>query len=147
MRIILRQDYPELGKAGEIVEVKDGYARNYLIPRKIAVAATKSNLRMIEAEKKLLESRLNREKKAAQKLAQQLEKLSLTVPMPVGEEDRLFGSVTSQTVADLLKEKGFEIDKRKIELEEPIKALGIYTIPIKLYPDVEVKIKLWVVRK
>lgn len=147
MRVILRQDYDRLGKSGEIVEVKDGYARNYLIPQKIAVEATKSNLKQIAEEKKLAELRQNREKKVAQKLAQEIEKISLTALVPVGEDDRVFGSVTSQTIADLLKGKGFDIDRRKILLEEPIKALGIYTIPIRLHPEVEVKIKVWVVKK
>lgn len=147
MRVILCQDYERLGKSGEIVEVKDGYARNYLIPKKIAVEATKGNLKRVAEEEKLAELRRDRERKVAQKLGQEIEKVSLTALVPVGEDDRVFGSVTSQTIANLLKEKGYDVDRRKILLDEPIKALGIYTVPVKLHPEVEAKVKVWVVRK
>lgn len=146
MKVILKQDFEKLGKAGEVVEVKAGYARNYLLPRDIALEATPTNLRVFEEQKKLDAQRLDKAKKAALALADKLEGVSCTAAVAAGEEDRIFGSVTSQTIAELLKEKGFDIDKKRILLEEPIKALGIYEVPIRLHPEVEVKVKVWVVR-
>ncbi len=147
MKIILRQDYDPLGHTGEVVNVKDGYARNYLIPRKIGVLATQKNMKILEEEQKLIEQRQNKDRRVAEAVAEELGKTSLTATVSVGEEDRVFGSVTAQTISDLLKEKGYEIDKRKVQLEEPIKALGIYTITIKLHTDVEAKVRLWVVKE
>ncbi len=147
MKVILREDFERLGRMGDVVEVKDGYARNYLIPRNIAYQATASNLRVLEEEKKQLTRRIEKERVSAQTLAAKLEKISITIQMKVGEEDRLFGSVTAQMIAESLKEKGFEIDKRQIELEEPLKALGIYDVNVKLAGDVTGKIKVWVVRE
>ncbi|HXG38719.1 MAG TPA: 50S ribosomal protein L9 [Bacteroidota bacterium] len=147
MKVILRQDFEQLGKLGDVVDVKDGYARNYLIPRKIAYMATPSALRTLEEEKKQLARKLEKEKTGSEKLAAQLEKVSLTVQMKVGEDDKLFGSVTSQMIADGLQEKGISLDKRWIELEEPIKALGIYDVNVKLPGGVTGKVKVWVVRE
>ncbi len=147
MRIILRQEVEKLGSPGDIVEVRDGYARNYLIPRGLAMPATKGNLRILEEERKRAELRANREKRAAERLAEKLNSVSITATVSVGEEDRVFGAVTTQTIADLLKEKGFDIDRRRIMLDEPLKALGIYDVPIKLHPEVEAKVKVWVVRE
>jgi len=147
MKVILKKDFEKVGKVGDVVKVKDGYARNYLIPQGIALKADTSNIKLLEAERKLVQTRLDKDKKSAEKLAEELSKISCTATVTVGEEDKVFGSVTSQTIADLLKDKGVEIDKKKILLDEPIKALGIYTIPIKLHSDVEAKIKLWVVKE
>ncbi len=147
MKVILRKDVETVGKAGEIVEVKNGYARNYLIPQGLALEASKGNVKRFEQEKKSLELQKNREKKAAEKEAERLNDTSITISVSVGEEDKLFGSVTSQDIANALEEKGFALDKRKILLDEPIKALGIYSIPIKLHPEVEAKVKVWVVKK
>ncbi|MGA2622832.1 MAG: 50S ribosomal protein L9 [Bacteroidota bacterium] len=147
MKIILRQDFEKLGKVGDIVEVKDGYARNYLIPKKIGYVATKGNLQTHEEEKKQHELRQKKELIKAQKVASELEKFSLTIPMKVGEEEKLFGAVTSQMIADVLKEKGFDVDKRIIELEEPIKALGIYSVNLNLHTGVVGKVKVWVVKE
>ncbi|MFZ5518258.1 MAG: 50S ribosomal protein L9 [Candidatus Zhuqueibacterota bacterium] len=147
MKVILKKDFNKVGKVGDVVKVKDGYARNYLIPQGIALKADESNIRLLEAERKLIQTRLNKDRKSAEKLAEELDKISCTATVTVGEEDKVFGSVTSQTIADLLKDKGVEIDKKKILLDEPIKALGIYTIPIKLHSEVEAKIKLWVVKE
>jgi len=147
MKIILRQDFEKLGKVGDIVEVKDGYARNYLIPKKIGYVATKGNLQTHEEEKKQHELRQKKELIKAQKVSSELEKLSLTIPMKVGEEEKLFGAVTSQMIADVLKEKGFDVDKRIIELEEPIKALGIYSVNLNLHTGVVGKVKVWVVKE
>jgi len=146
MKVILKKDVETLGPAGKIIDVKDGYARNYLIPWGIALKADEKNIKILEEEQKRLKLKLNKDKKNAELLAEKLNGVSCTATVSVGEEDRVFGSVTSQNIADLLKEKGFDIDRKKILLEEPIKALGIYEIPIKLHSEVEAKIKLWVVK-
>ncbi len=147
MDVILRKDHEKLGTVGEKVSVKDGYARNYLIPRGFAYVATEGALRALGEEKKQAERRTSKELKSTEKIAQELEKVSITIQMKVGEDEKLFGSVTSQMIADSLKEKGFEIDKRVIDLEEPIKALGIYTVNVKLHQSVIGKVKVWVVRE
>lgn len=147
MKIILRKDFEQLGKSGDIIDVKRGYARNYLIPKGIALLADDKNLRHLEEERKQLTFRKDREKQSAERMAENLEKVSCTASVPVGEEDRVFGSVTSQDISNLLKEKGFDIDRKKILLDEPIKALGIYDVLIKLHPEVETKVKIWVVKK
>jgi len=147
MKVILKKDFESAGKAGDVIVVKDGYARNFLIPKGIALKADKSNIKFLEAEKQKAEKKLNKDKKAAENLAEELSGVSCTAAVTVGEEDKVFGSVTTQIIAELLKDKGFEIARKKIQLDEPIKALGIYTIPIKLYADVEAKIKLWVVKE
>ncbi len=147
MKVILRQNFESLGSIGELVDVKDGYARNYLIPRGIAYAALKGNIQALEEEKKTAEKKIQQELSAAESLSAELEKVSVTIPVQVGEEDKIFGSVTTQMIADALKEKGYDIDRRKIEIEESIKSLGIYGINIKLHPKVSAKIKVWVVRE
>lgn len=147
MKIILRQDYQKLGKIGDVVDVKDGFARNFLIPRNIGYQATAGNMRALEEEKKQHSLRQGKEKTRAEKLAGDLEKASITLKMKVGEDEKLFGAVTSQMIADALAEKGFTIDKRIIETEEQIKALGIYSVSVKLHPEVETKVKVWVVRE
>jgi len=147
MKVILMEDVEGLGRAGDVVQVADGYARNYLLPRKMALKASPKSLKAFEEERKRMAFRMNRARKDAQAMAEELNQLSLTVEVPVGEEDRMFGAVTSQTIAQLLKEKGFNIDRRKIILDEPIRALGVYTVPIRLMPDVEAKVKVWVVKE
>ncbi len=147
MKIILRQDYEQLGRLGDIVEVKRGYANNYLIPKKIAYPAKPNYVRMVEEEKRQKMVRINKEKKSAEQLARKLESVSVTLTVSVGEGDKMFGSVTNQDIAEALKEQGYEIDRKKIILEEPIKALGIYSVPIKIHPEVEAKIKVWVVKE
>ena len=147
MKLILRKDFETLGQVGDLVDVKPGYARNYLIPQGIAFIADKKNMRRLEEEQKRMAAKKDKEKVAAEKLAEELAKVSCTAAVTVGEEDRVFGSVTNQDIADLLKEKGFDIDKKKILLDEPIKALGIYDISIKLYTEVEATIKLWVIKQ
>jgi large subunit ribosomal protein L9 len=147
MKVILRQDFEQLGKIGDIVEVKQGYARNYLIPKGIALVASEQNLNRLKEEQKQASFRKDRDRHNAEHLAKELEKVSLTASVKVGEEDKVFGSVTSQEIAKLLQDKGHDIDKRKINLAEPIKALGIYDVSIKLHPEVEAKVKLWVVKE
>lgn len=147
MKVILRQNMESLGQIGDVVEVKSGYARNYLIPRKYAYAALKGNIQALEVEKKHLEMKRSQEIQAAEKLSAEIEKVSISIPVQVGEEDKIFGSVTTQMIADALKEKGYEIDKRKIDIEEPIKSLGIYSINVKVHTSVSAKVKVWVVRE
>jgi large subunit ribosomal protein L9 len=147
MKVILRKDHDKLGQVGAVIDVKDGYARNFLIPKGLAYPATDGSMRALEEEKKQALRRQNKEQKSAEHLAGELEKVSITLKMMVGEDEKLFGSVTSQMIADELKARGFEIDKRIIELEEPIKALGIYTVNVKLHHAVAGKVKVWVVRE
>jgi len=145
MKAILRKDYESLGRIGDAVDVKDGYGRNFLIPRGIAYEARPGNLRALEEEKRQLAVRESKSLKAAERLSSELEKISITILMKVGEEEKLFGSVTAQNVAEALKEKGYSIEKQQIEIEEPIKALGIYTVNVKLHHAVAAKVKVWVV--
>lgn len=147
MKVILRENLDNLGEIGEVVEVKDGYARNFLIPRKLAFEANTKNLNQLEAQKKQLERKIEKEKILAERIREEIEKISLTIQMKVGEDGKLFGSVTTQMIADALKEKGFEIDRKTITIPEPIKALGIYNVEIKLHKDVVAKIKVWTVRE
>ncbi len=147
MKVILRKDIDTLGKIGDVITVKDGYARNYLIPRNIAYVATDSNVKTLEEEKKQQARRTEKEKKSSEALAAELEKISVTIKMKVGEEDKLFGSVTSQMIADALKEKNVTLDKRQIELEEPLKTLGIFDVNVKLAGGVAGKLKVWIVRE
>jgi len=147
MKVILRKDIETLGNIGDIVDVKEGYARNFLIPRKIAYTALSGNLKALEDEKKSIARKSEKELLAAEKISTELEKVSVTIPVQVGEEDKIFGSVTTQMIADALKEKDFDIDKRKIEIEESIKTLGIYNVNIKLHSKINASIKVWVVRE
>ena len=147
MKVILRQNYEQLGEAGKVVDVKPGFARNYLVPKGIGYLATPDNLKRYESEKEQLNWRIIQEKKKAEELSKVLENVSCTITVQVGEEDKLFGSVTSQNIAEVLETQGHKIDKRKIVLEEPIKSLGIYSVPIKLHSEVEAKVKVWVVKE
>jgi len=147
MKVILRKDFTQLGQTGDILEVKNGYARNYLIPQGLAIIATPKNMKSLEEEQRLSELRMNKDRKHAESLVKELDTVSLTVAVAVGEEDRVFGSVTTQNIADKLKEKNYDIDKKKILLKEPIKALGIYNVAIKLHSDVEASIRVWVVKE
>ena len=147
MKVILRKNYESLGEVGDVVEVKDGYARNFLLPRKIAYIALEGNLRALEDEKKAVIKKAKHELQAAETMATEIEKVSITIPVQVGEEDKIFGTVTAQMIADSLKEKGYDVDKRKIEIEESIKTLGIYSVNVKVHPNVGAKVKVWVVRE
>lgn len=147
MKVILRQNIESLGQIGDVVDVKEGYARNYLIPRKYAYAALKGNLKALEEEKKYINKKKEKEVQDAEKLAAALGEVSVTIPVQVGEEDKIFGSVTNQMIADALAEKGYEIDRRKIEVDDQIKALGIYEVKVKLHAQVSSTIKVWVVRE
>jgi large subunit ribosomal protein L9 len=147
VKLILTESVRNLGNIGEIVEVSNGYGRNFLMLSKKAVPATPGNMKMLQGKMKRQLAQEAKTQEQASELAGIMEEVSLTAVVQVGEEDRMFGSVTQQNIADLLKEKGYEIDRRKIILNEPIKALGIYTIPIALHAHVEANVKLWVVKE
>ena len=142
MEIILRQTIDTLGRAGQIVKVSNGYARNYLLPRKLAYVVTPGNLKVIEAEKQNLLRKEAVQKDDAEKLREMLDKVELVVLRKTGENDTLFGSVTNLDVADELEKKGYQIEKRRIHMDDHIKALGEYQIPIRLFKDVTAHIKL-----
>jgi large subunit ribosomal protein L9 len=147
MDVILRQDVDNLGKAGEVVTVKDGYGRNFLLPRGLAYQATDSNKKRIEAENAQRAKKRAGEVAAAGTIAAKLEALSLTFTMKAGEGDKLFGSVTAGDVAEKLKAEGFDVDRKSIDLAEPLKALGVYRVPVRLHADVKPEVRVWVVRE
>ena len=147
MEVILRDHVEKLGKRGEIVKVSDGYARNYLLPRKLALPATEGNKRHVERERKIVEAREAAEKVQAEAIAARLAMIDITITRRVGETDQLYGSVTGADIADYLKTKGFEIDRRKLILPEPIKAIGEHTVPLKLHREVTVPLKVRVVKE
>jgi large subunit ribosomal protein L9 len=147
MEIILRQAVENLGKPGDVVKVKSGYARNYLLPHGLAYEATPGNLKRIQQERDRLDAAENERRTAAQGQAEKLEQVSLTFSARVGEEGKLFGSVTAADVAQQLEQQGFHIEKRQIDLHEPIKALGVYRIPIRLHADVKPEIRVWVIKQ
>jgi large subunit ribosomal protein L9 len=146
MEVILRQAIDKLGNPGDIVKVSNGYARNYLIPRGIAYLATPGNKRRIEQERQRLEAAEEARRAAAREMATKLEQVSLTFAARVGEEGKLFGSVTAGDIAQQLATQGLPIEKRQIELHEPIKALGVYRVPVRLHADVHPEVKVWVIK-
>jgi large subunit ribosomal protein L9 len=147
MEVILIRDIDRLGKSNSIVNVKDGFARNFLIPNKLAIPLTSENIKKLEQDKqnKLLQS--EKVKKLAQDQVKSLSSLSLTIPVLTLEDDRLYGSITAQDIAAGLKDEGIEIDKNSIILAEPIKNLGIYEVAVKLHPEVTTTLKVWIVKK
>lgn len=146
MEVILLKDVERLGSAGDIVKVKPGYARNYLAPLGLALRASKRNLAVAEERKNVTSARNERVNKTNQKIADSLAKIELTIEMQVGEEEKLFGSVTTQDIHKALLEKGLDIDRHMILLEEPIRALGVYDIPIKVSDDLKPGIKVYVIK-
>jgi large subunit ribosomal protein L9 len=147
MQVILRERLENLGNAGEVVDVKSGYARNYLIPQGLAYEATAGNVRQIEREKAQREKADTETLAAARTRAATLEGVSLTFNARAGQEGKLFGSITNGDIADKLAEMGLEVDRRMIELDEPIKALGVFTVPIRLHSQVRPEIKVWVIQE
>jgi large subunit ribosomal protein L9 len=147
MEIILRQGVENLGKPGDVVNVKAGYARNYLLPHGLAYEATPGNLKRIQQERDRLEAAENERRSGAQGIAEKLEQVSLTFSARVGEEGKLFGSVTATDIAQQLEAQGFRIEKRQIDLHEPIKALGVYRVPVRLHADVKPEIRVWVIKQ
>ena len=145
MEVILREHVDNLGRRGDVVKVAEGYARNYLLPRKLALPVTDGNKRQIERERKLAETRDREEKSAAEEVAARVTQLEIEIPRRVGENETLYGSVTSADIAQALKDKGYDIDKRKIVLPEPLKALGENTIPVRIHREVTAQIKVKVV--
>ena len=147
MKLILREDVETLGKVGDVVDVAGGYGRNYLLPRGLAVKASTKNLKEQEHQKKLIQARLARQKKDAEEVAGSLDSVSCTISRKTGEDEKLYGSVTSRDIEEALKEEGVSIDRKRILLEEPIKKLGVYTVPVKLHTEVTGNIKVWVVKE
>jgi len=147
MKVILREDVPDIGTAGQTVEVKDGYGRNFLIPRNLAIPATKGNLDAIDEVTKQKDLRERKSRREAEVVKDKIEKLSLSAEVLVGEEDKVFGSVTVHDIVELMEKEGVTVPKQAVQLESPIKVLGVYTIPVKIEKDVTAELKLWVVKK
>ena len=147
MRVVLREDIDKLGRRGEVREVAPGYARNFLLPKGKALAATEGNMKRVEQESRRYAVRVAKEKEDAAAVGRRIAGLSCTIVRKVGENDQLYGSVTASDIAEFLAKEGVEIDKRRILLEEPIKALGIYTVPVKLHADVQGEVRVWVVKE
>ena len=147
MEIILLEDVNGLGNRGAKVKVAQGYARNYLIPNRLAIPAAGGGANIFKEAERQRSVRDTRQVKGAESLAAAMEKVNVTISMEAGEEDRLFGSVTAGDIAAQLQAQGFEVDKRRINLEEPLKQLGVYSVPVKLHTNVEAQVKVWVVKK
>ena len=147
MKLILVEDVEKLGKAGDTVEVKDGYARNYLLPKNLALSATDASLKIVEKNKREKQVKLEKVKQQAAELAKRLASMSCTITMPAGEDDKLFGAVTVQDIAEALKQEGIMVDKKNITLNQPMHRLGIYNAEIKLHPEITQELKVWVIKK
>ena len=147
MKVILIEDIKDIGSMGEVVDVKDGYARNFLFPKKLARTAVDSNLKIIEDIKKKKLIIAAKEKKEAETIKARIAAFSCTIPVEAGEDDKLFGSVTSHDISSVFESEGIIIEKRQIILEESIKKLGVYNVPVKLHPEVTAEVKVWVVKR
>lgn len=147
MEVILRQHVDNVGERGQIVKVADGFARNYLLPRKLALPATEGNRRHVERERKIMETRETEEKGQAEAIAARLAAIEISIARRVGETDQLYGSVTTADIAEYLKGKGFEIDRRKLVLADPIKTIGEHKVPLKLHRNVTVPLVVKVVKE
>lgn len=147
MKVILRETVEKLGNAGVIVNVADGYARNFLIPRSFAIPATKNNLKAFEHERAVVEAKRTKLRKGAESLKSKLERISCSIAKKVGEQDKLYGSVTTQDIEKAFSAEGFNIDRKDILLPEPIKSLGVYSVPVRVFEDVVATTKVWVVKE
>jgi large subunit ribosomal protein L9 len=147
MEVILREHVDNLGKRGEIVKVADGFARNYLLPRRLALPATAGNRKHVERERKIMETREAEEKGAAEAISTRLAAVDISIARRVGDTEQLYGSVTAADIVEFLKGKGFEIDRRKLILPEPLKSLGEFDVPLKLHREVTVPLKVKVVKE
>ncbi len=147
MEVILRQHVDNVGRRGEVVKVAAGFARNYLLPRKLALAVTDGNRKIIERERKVADAREAEEKQTAEALSARIAETEITIARRVGETSQLYGSVTTADLAEALSAKGLDIDKRKIHLDEPIKAIGEFTVPVRLFRDVTAQLKVHVVKQ
>ena len=145
MEVILREHVDNLGRRGDVVKVAEGYARNYLLPRKLALAVTEANKRQIERERSAAEARDAEEKSAAEAIAQRITQTEIEISRRVGENDTMYGSVTTADIAAALHAKGFEVEKRRITLHEPLKSVGEHTVPVKIHRDVTAQVKVKVV--
>ncbi|OIO29351.1 MAG: 50S ribosomal protein L9 [Nitrospirae bacterium CG1_02_44_142] len=145
MKVILKEDVKNLGKMGDMVNVAEGHARNFLIPQKLAVEAITKNIKALELQKKVIQEKANKEKNSAQALSEKIAALNLTIKAKAGEEEKLFGSITSMDIAAELKNEGIDIDKKKISIDEPIKRLGAYTVGVKVHPDITTQLNITVV--
>jgi large subunit ribosomal protein L9 len=146
VKVILRTDVEKVGRAGDLLEVKRGFARNFLFPRQLAAEATVHNVRALEHQKRVIADRLRKELKELEAFAQKINGVSVTIPVQVGEEGKLFGSVTNRDIAEALAREGIELDKRKIQLEDPIKEEGLFTVPVSLHREVTAHLKVNVVK-
>jgi len=147
MEVILRQAVENLGKPGDVVKVSNGFGRNFLLPRGVAFEATAGNLKRIAQEKERLETAEGARRSAAQELANKLEQVSLTFSARVGEDGKLFGSVTPADIVHQLETQGFQIEKRQIDLHEPLRTLGVFRVPVRLHADVKPEIRIWVIKQ
>ncbi|HKZ56708.1 MAG TPA: 50S ribosomal protein L9 [Thermodesulfovibrionales bacterium] len=147
MKVILKEDVKYVGKMGQIVDVADGYARNYLIPKGLVAEASTKNIKFLEHEKRTIQEKSKKIRNSAQDLAHRISSLTISIKAKAGEEGKLFGSITTMDVAEALQKEGVEIDKKKISLEEPIKRLGSYTVNIKLHPDVSAPLNIQIVEE
>ena len=147
MEVILKQDVDKIGKAGMVVKVKDGFARNFLIAKGLAMPVTSSNLKQLQQEQDRKSAEQEKQKKECEALKDKLLKLSLTIAALTQEDEKLYGSITNQDIAQALKDEGLEVDKNCIFIDEPIKALGIYEVSVRLHPEVSTKVKVWIVKK
>jgi large subunit ribosomal protein L9 len=147
MRVILKENVENLGRTGDVVKVSDGYARNFLLPRGLVSVADENNVAVFEHQKKSLAKKVEREKSAAAEIAKKLETFSCNIARKVGENEKLFGSVTSADIAEALKKGGFSVEKRMIHIADPIKSLGVYSVSVKLFPEVSAQLKVWVVQE
>ncbi len=147
MQVILLKDVDRVGKMGEIVKVKDGYGLNYLLPRKLAKRVNRMSVKFLEDEKRKVALKQKRVKEGAEKTKEKLESVSCTIPMPAGEDEKIFGTVTTEMISEAYGQEGFELDKRQIAINEHINKLGVYNVDIKLHPEVTATVKVWVVKK
>ena len=147
MEVILVQDVKGIGKAGAVVKVKDGFARNFLFPKKLALAVTDGSIKGLQQEQERRSRKLEKEKREAEALKEKIAAMSLTIAVLVQEKERLYGSIGALEIEKALQDEGVAIDKSAIELEEPIKALGIYQVPVRLHPEVVGEVKVWIVKK
>ena len=147
MEVILLESVEGLGARGDRVQVARGYARNYLVPRNLAILATSAGARVFEEQQRARRGRMEKEQRAAESLAHKLAEVSITLHAQVGEDEKLFGSITSSDIAAALQEKGFQIDKRHVMLEEPLKVLGVYRVDVKLFQDISAAVKVWVAKQ
>lgn len=147
MEVILLDSVPKLGERGATVKVKPGFARNYLFPRQLALPASEANMRVFQEHQRLVEKRDQQARSTAEETAKKYTDVSITIPVQVGEEDKLYGSVTTADIARSLAAQGHEVDRKQIQLDEPIKQLGVYTVDIRLHREVSAPIKVWVVKE